>query len=334
MEDQQAKVPGKYIECYVAFLDILGMKDLTKRSQKDLKVLEGLVDALDEVATLYPGYKFKQDIVRDENGKIIDTSNPRCWVVQSRFFSDCICLFVPTESDCLQNMMSATLYLHHRFLKLGYCLRGAVTIGEMYWDDLWSCEKQIKESSCRPEGSTHPLITFGPGLTDAYQLESEVAIYPRVVISPGLMKHMKRMLNKRPSVGPHLVHESVQVGFFCSFRVKDRNQRSILDFIQTDFDGVPFLDAFHQDLNRDYSEGTTTEKLDDGRSMARNFIKKLSHEDFMKNTRPIIEKLLNPSKGKVRQKYQWLAKYFNSSLGDLQIDQVQCEWRDGNGDSS
>jgi hypothetical protein len=50
-----------------------------------------------------------------------------------------------------------------RALKLGLLIRGGITIGKLYHSN---------------------GVVFGEGMVDAYRLESSVAIYPRVVISP------------------------------------------------------------------------------------------------------------------------------------------------------
>lgn len=64
-------------------------------------------------------------------------------------------------------------------IKSGYTIRGAITANEIYWDDKFNL--------------------IGPGLIEAYKLESEIAVTSRVIVS----QQLKHMLHKMFSdLGP------------------------------------------------------------------------------------------------------------------------------------
>jgi hypothetical protein len=80
-----------------------------------------------------------------------------------------------------------------RAFTLGMLVRGGITVGKLYHE----------------EG-----VVFGQGLIDAYQLESEVAVYPRVVLS-------------------------TKMSSSAAWRTEDRRM------VKRDFDGVCYLDYLH-----------------------------------------------------------------------------------------
>jgi hypothetical protein len=57
-----------------------------------------------------------------------------------------------------------------KLLHDGILLRGAVTLGDLFWDD------------------NH---VFGPGIVRAYEIESRLALYPRIAVEPEISKYLK-----------------------------------------------------------------------------------------------------------------------------------------------
>ena len=67
-------------------------------------------------------------------------------------------------------VLSQTLLsiLASQALRLGFLLRGGAAIGRLYHDS---------------------GVIFGDALVEAYRLESQIAIYRRVILSPGITSH-------------------------------------------------------------------------------------------------------------------------------------------------
>ena len=63
------------------------------------------------------------------------------------------------------------IYTQTRLINIGVFIRGGVVIGDIYHDR---------------------DIVFGPGLNEAYRLEKEIAIYPRIIIDPEVLKVAER----------------------------------------------------------------------------------------------------------------------------------------------
>ena len=164
---------GKYQDCYVAFLDILGFRQLVERSTADVALLSQLSGITTLAATPKSGVK--------------QTSLGPC-LMQVRSFSDSIVVFTLVNHangnacNSLAQLCFVVRYLHDRVLEMGACMRGGVTIGKMYWHPSWS------DTAAKPRRGSHGAlpITFGPGLNAAYDLESKHAVHPRVLIDASI----------------------------------------------------------------------------------------------------------------------------------------------------
>mgnify|MGYP000947743540 CR=1 FL=1 len=332
-----AQESNDYTECYVAFLDILGFKDMVERSKTDAGVLTDLIRVLNTTATITPT---KHTITDNDNrcdaNKYAGERQIRSWETQIRSFSDSVTLFIPTETDALADILYKVRYLHDRLLELDCCLRGAVTIGKMYWNDNWSCLEETRQlKNDKPEKivqkeiiwdrdtSSDAFITLGPALVEAHELETTVAIYPRVIISPCLMEYIDKKAKSIPEKATQGIHKAAHVRFLCLPSTGNR-ARCILDFIRTDFDGIPFLDMFHRDIDRNDTKRIVRELPDGKMKWIRD---DMTFEKFMRSTRTTIERFLKEKKTeKVRVKYLWLANYFNSSLKQYNIDPLPVSW--------
>jgi hypothetical protein len=330
----------KYTECYCAFLDILGLKQMVKRSQTDPQLLFNLIRGLNYCAGLPETVSEKRELLY-EGEKCIGARNERRWVTQIRAFSDSVLIFVPSETNLLADTLRKVRYLHDRLLELGCCLRGAVTLGGMYWNDAWSqAPEKVEPQTDTPAADGQPTIlhdrnvltsaflTLGPALVEAHELESTIAVYPRVVFSPRLMAYIHKKSKAVPERETEGIHKAAHAVGLCAAGAKNHD-RCLLDFIRTDGDGVPFLDLFHRDINHSDTERIVREKMDDGTIGTRWIRDSMTFEDFMRNTRSVIERFLqeqNPEK--VCVKYLWLANYFNASLVQHNINPIPTQWND------
>jgi hypothetical protein len=330
-----------YTECYVAFLDILGFRQLVDQSVKDLNVLPDLIRVLTSCADLEPTQHTSRDVLSNE-GKPVVVRNEREWTTQIRAFSDCVAIFIPTHTHALASVLCKVRYLHDRVLELHCCLRGAITFGGMYWNNAWSCppengqradSDQSQTVLYDKDASSNALIALGPALIEAHRLESEVAVYPRVVFSARLMEHIEAMAKKAPENANQGIHKAAHASCLCS-PSSENTSRCIRDFIlpgldsiPTGSDGVPFLDMFHRDIIRNDTQRIVREHLADGRIETRWVRNATTYEQFMRNNKETIESFLeeiNPEK--VRAKHLWLANYFNATLSRDSIAPIQIKW--------
>ncbi|MFC1735513.1 hypothetical protein ACFL1X_05310 [Candidatus Hydrogenedentota bacterium] len=278
----------QYTECYVAFLDILGFKELVERSEENAKVLEDLILALNRTADPANFERIELD------GK---TGKGAIWRLQVRAFSDSVVLFMPTESEMISWVFWAVLRLCDCMLQLGFCLRGAVTVGEMYLPQAWNKNTASNSRAELP-------IALGPGLIDAYLLESKEAIYPRIVISNKLLDHIKTLEKSGESYNRHFTPAHP----ICSSDRKNANV-NVTDFIRTDIDGLKHIDIFHERiLRQEYVRLDADEKAPE-----RLELWERQRDDWLKEARDFIMTGIEEAECKpIYDKYKWFADYFNS----------------------
>lgn len=142
----------EYEDRMVAFIDILGWRNIVERSVEDSDLRQRMLAGFGalELRAFDPfTIDFREFAPKDlfcTMSQISDT------VILSRSANTWPFWFT-IELGILARVMMA----------VGFVVRGGVTIGKMYH-----------------EGT----IAVGPALTRAYMLESEVALYPRIVIDP------------------------------------------------------------------------------------------------------------------------------------------------------
>lgn len=153
----------------LVFIDILGFKEIIRDSRK-----------LDEILRLL-------ESIRDRNSNFHLQIQPQNGMAIANFipdfisFSDHLIMSYPLGNDqycqsnnfqMFSNDLSRIIYeLHLQSLKLGFLLRGAVAVGEMYYD-------------------RERVIIFGNNLNEAIQDESRLAVYPRVVASESYIRFL------------------------------------------------------------------------------------------------------------------------------------------------
>jgi hypothetical protein len=137
-------------------------------------------------------------------------------------------------------------------------VRGSVTIGKVY----------LKDDTI-----------FGPGLNRAYELEKDLAIYPRIIIDPDVFY----ILEKAPLI--KATHHDVAM-----------EQESIRNLISQSADGMWIID---------YLKGSSSE-----------FDDLSDYGDFLKLHKKLIIQNSKSYKNldKIAAKYCWLAKYHNDLI--------------------
>jgi hypothetical protein len=147
---------SKPINAYVAFLDVLGFKEMV-RKEKLREKLENF---------------FK---ITKENFKIIEAAKKE---IRKFILSDSIILVVEIDNDSFGNfekLLRAIKNLQADLALEDIWLRGAVSYGDVHLSDSGDEEK----------------IIYGDGYIRAFELENK-AIYPRVIIDPRIVSLLKK----------------------------------------------------------------------------------------------------------------------------------------------
>lgn len=154
-----------YKTCIIAFLDILGFKQLINKKQFDTirEIFSSILS--DEDATIALHIASDRDVRFDSYNKILD-------IKEVHILSDSIVIAAPADKpeslavvidicDCIQQQLYE--------LRVPVFLRGAISKGDFY-----------------SEGN----MIFGKGLVDAYLAQENYAIYPRVLLSQEIVEDM------------------------------------------------------------------------------------------------------------------------------------------------
>jgi len=188
-------------------------------------------------------------------------------------FSDCVVRtnFADSEANLsyqiglLFHELLALVHAQSELIDSDVVVRGGVAFGNIFHE-----EQRV----------------FGPAMVDAYELESEKAIYPRIVISPKWMTALKS--DKLMQSKNHTLKEELKY---------------INKLIKKDDDGLYFID---------YIRAIRSE-LDDPEA---------GYILFLERHRSLIKRNLTKHAGQKRvlQKYEWIARYHDELINELDED--------------
>lgn len=243
--------PITYRPCIVTYLDLLGFTKLVEDTLTDVTKVEGLASLLSK---LKEKASSGARIHRRPDGapqQIFNAFN----------FSDLTvrCTEFPEDGNIVDFLNWELTY-----------------VSEMQLTFLLNQRVLIRGGICLDQIATDPArnIVFGPGLVKSYKLESEYAIYPRIVIDRDFLT----MVEERPGV------------------------QYWQEYIRRGDDGAYFIDylygvAINNFMFPEYGE-TPRVTLS-------------AHRDFITS---VINDNVRKKPERLRQKYMWLALYHNSTV--------------------
>ena len=240
----------RYETRIVAFVDIMGFKEKVNKSVVDKEMAEKIHRALKQI--LYLKKRNAEDIRNGYN--ICD--------IRITTFSDSAVISYPftSESGNLFQILLDLIYLQIDLLQNDVLLRGGITIGKVFHDG---------------------EIVYGPAMNEAYRLESQVAIYPRIIIDQEvLLKGITKT---------YCSHHDIETE--CEFieRLIRKDKKT----------GLWYLDYLSQCDELDYPE--------------------IDYYDMLESIRKVIVNGLDNDDKYVRKKYKWFRKYFNHVLRDNKL---------------
>lgn len=152
-------------ERFIAFVDILGFKNIVKKASQDEQYQKKVS------AILYHIAKIKTDNYDNEHaqyGKYSDVA----------VYSDSIVISYPCElndDSTLVYLLVDLVYLSLTLARNDIFIRGGVTVGKVIHDK---------------------NISWGPAFVSAYEIEEENAIYPRIIIDKSVIDRNKEIEEK------------------------------------------------------------------------------------------------------------------------------------------
>lgn len=178
----------KYETRLIAFIDILGFKEIIKQSDKDSSKIKLIYSVLDYLKKLEIDDNWDLrliEIEEDAQKKGVEKFDIK-GKVNSTAFSDSIVISIKVSDDI--NEMTSSLianlaYIGSILLEKGILFRGGLSIGNIIHD---------------ANG-----IVFGQGLIDSYKLESNYAKFPRIILSDKLINHLNYPLETKRDRYPY-----------------------------------------------------------------------------------------------------------------------------------
>ncbi len=187
----------------IAFIDILGFKEIIKKANKDPEQVSWIYDVMEFIKTLEKPEGWQTDFVEIEESaqykgveKFHITDSVECTT-----FSDSILVSVKVNPEKLNEATSTLIsnlaYIGSILIQSEIFWRGGLTFGNLI--------------------HTRNGIAIGQGLIDAYNLESSEANFPRIVLTKKLLDRLNYPLNSKRDRYPfHQYlnrHEDGLVGF-------------------------------------------------------------------------------------------------------------------------
>lgn len=148
-----------YNECFIAFLDMLGFKNLIWQS------------GCEDICAIFDNIKMPTTPVYQFNKPVIPQVTTDA--LKMKVMSDSICFYIDVNyPNSLLSLIISCLMFQANLLALPnpIFLRGAIVRGNMYAKD---------------------DVTFGSGLTQAYLMEENNAKYPRIILTNEVMEYAR-----------------------------------------------------------------------------------------------------------------------------------------------
>lgn len=166
-----------YKENFVAFLDILGFKNIINKSEftKVKCIFNSIIASNKDVQNLSRTEENEGDVKRKIELKNYNEalSSARIYVM-----SDSIVIAVPCElKESLAAIISICYLIQLQLYKLDtpILLRGAIARGPFYMGNFTA------------DSNSENTLVFGKGLVDAYLAQENYAVYPRVIVAKDIM---------------------------------------------------------------------------------------------------------------------------------------------------
>ncbi len=172
----------------IAFIDILGFKEIVKQSETDTSKIELIYSVLEYLKDWEKTEKWDLKFIEIEESaqyKGVNNFDLR-GKTNTTTFSDSIVVSVKVDSNV--NEMASTLivnlaYIGTVLLEKGILFRGGLTIGNIIHID---------------NGTV-----FGQGLIDAFMLETRSAKFPRIILSDKLLNELNYPLEAKRNRYPY-----------------------------------------------------------------------------------------------------------------------------------
>ncbi len=279
-------------ERIVAFIDILGFKNMVYKEKDKAKNIMRLLD--DTVRDFIKLYKEENIYYGVDDG------------IEITWFSDSIII---SDNDItihgIKFFLSLIQNIQSYFILEEVLIRGGISLGECY------------HGNSKVSGISN---VFGEAMIDAYKLESESALYPRIILSEELVKIIKDSKEKEDKLidknfeldlKAYSYDEDLISSICDEYSAKENTSLTILrENIIKDSDGWYYINYLEEPISR--------AKSYDG--------SKLYNEIYLETAYAIkkfIEDNLEHENKNVRLKYTWLAEKYDDIYNRHNLSSIE-----------
>lgn len=173
-----------YEDRLVLFVDILGFKKIIEHSASDPSEIKRVIKAIQRLKEIGSGDLFESKQVTQ--------------------FSDClVASYRVDERSAVFEMIVEVGFALVELVEMGFLLRGGISVGKLIHDE---------------------DLVFGPALVRAYELESKVAINPRVVVGSEVLGYARKFPAEH-----HDPHE--EANYVGKFLKRDSDNQQAIDYV-------------------------------------------------------------------------------------------------------
>jgi hypothetical protein len=167
--------------------------------QSKVRVKEELMgSAYDDRVVLFMDILGFRDLIRRERQDVVAEALAAIAVqykenIQISAFSDNVAVSMIVAGGCeLLQIIQVSSYLSWLLLHKGVLSRGGIAIGKLHHDN---------------------GIIFGPALNDAYELESQVAVYPRIILQHEVITKFLQIHGDNKCVCENSIRQQLRLDF-------------------------------------------------------------------------------------------------------------------------
>lgn len=180
-DDADAPKGVRYEDRIVAFVDILGFKEIVYGSQTDENRLNQIYGALDIR---------NNELAKHFAAELKLERTPQQFDDRFHTFSDCIVMSVSTDPEELGLLVFMVFKICRQLLHAGFLSRGGIATGPLLH------RAQVDGES---DDETQSAMVFGPAFIDAYNLESNHADGARVILQTKVWKQLEKYKAENPA---------------------------------------------------------------------------------------------------------------------------------------
>lgn len=252
--------PSDYINSHVAFLDMLGFKEVCGKNILNCAEIKAIFNDIQLLKMQYDD-GFSGLVIPDDVRKSTTFT----------IMSDSIVISAPDNDSGLLFILYLCSFIQNLLLKNKILLRGGIARGEFF---------------------KYGDVMFGPALIEAYNIESSLAIYPRVVLSENIVNGLKDR------------------GAFAKKGVQDYIKKYVSSEDNAGSDDTDYEDFTQVEL-------LMKKSAEDSLYYVHYFnpleMLKLRHDEISRNIIDnVIKNGLVHNNEKIKLKYQWLDEYYRS----------------------